>query len=241
MRGGLLASAAALTALMALMAMLAGCGPGGAERHPEWVLRSQVKFYSADLQAAREPLPRDAFRLFFPFIAGDLYGPATTGDFLHPVLQPDYTFEIDLNQSQPDLLRSLQPTEFSLDYLRIDPPEARIARLAPVALQPDGIEQVAVTDWIDAGTRERLMLVYVDRPSRITGSLTRNGYTVRYNIHATQSGYIWVARRQADNDGQVYTEVAKPEAIVLALTPPDAPPNVPRRAVLPARTGTPAP
>lgn len=199
---------------------LAGCGQGGSESpHQGWVLHSRIQFFSPDLTVAQNPMPRDSFRLFFPYIAGDLYGPATTGDFLHPVINADYTFDIDFGRVQSDLTRSLQPTEFSLEYLKIDPPDARIARLAPLALQPDGIEQVASTDWINGSTHERLMLVYFDRPARITGILVRNDYTIRYNVRATLPGYIWVARRRTDDGEQMYTEVEKPESVVLALIP----------------------
>jgi hypothetical protein len=231
-----------LVVVIAAAGTLAGCAQGESESHHGWVLHSQIKFFSADLQAASDPLPRGGFRLIFTYIAGDLYGSATTGDFIHPVIHPDLTFEIDFSRVQPDLNRSLQPTEFSLDYLRIEPPDARVARLAPLALQPDGIEQVAVTDWIDAATRERLMLVYVDRPSRITGALARDDYTIRYNVRATAPGYIWIARRQTDDGEQMYTEVEQPENVVLALTPP-APsrgPSVPQKAASPARRGIPA-
>jgi hypothetical protein len=230
-----------LFVLIAVASALAGCGQGESESHRGWVLRSRIEFLSPDLQVARQRLPHGAFRLFFPFIAGDLYGPATTGDFIHPVINPDYTFEIDFGRVQRDLARSLQPTEFSLDYLKIDPPDARIARLAPLALQPDGIEQVAVTDWIDATTHERLMLVYVDRPSRITGSLVREDYTIRYNVRATTSGYIWIARRQTDDGEQMYTEVEKPENVILALTPPETTSRAPQKAAVPSRTDAPAP
>jgi hypothetical protein len=229
-----------LFAVIAAAGTLAGCGQSESESHRGWVLHSQIKFFSADLQVARDPLPRSAFRLFFPYIAGDLYGPATTGDFIHPVINADLTFEIDFSRVQQDLNRSLQPTEFSLDYLKIEPSETRIARLAPLALQADGIEQVAVTDWIDATTHERLMLVYVDRPSRITGALVRDDYTIRYNVRAAAPGYLWIARRRTDDGEQMYTEVEKPESVVLALTPPARAPSVPQRAVLPARTGAPA-
>jgi hypothetical protein len=228
-----------LFVVIAAASTLAGCGQSESESHHGWVLHSQIKFFSADLQVARDPLPRSAFRLFFPYIAGDLYGPATTGDFIHPVINADLTFDIDFGRVQQDLSRSLQPTEFSLDYLKIDPPDARIARLAPLALQPDGIEQVAVTDWIDAATHERLMLVYVDRPSRITGALVRDDYTIRYNVRATAAGYIWIARRQTDDGEQMYTEVEKPESVILALTPPA--PSVPQKAALPTGTSTPGP
>jgi hypothetical protein len=219
---------------------LAACGRSEPESHHGWVLHSQIRFFGSDLQVARDPLPRSGFRLFFPYIAGDLYGPATTGDFIHPAINPDLSFDIDFNRVQPDLNRSLQPTEFSLDYLRIDPPDARIARLAPLALQPDGIEQVAATDWIDATTHERLMLVYVDRAARITGALVRDGYTIRYNVRAAASGYIWIARRKTDDGEQMYTEVEKPESVILALALPASAPSAPQKVVLRARRDTPA-
>jgi hypothetical protein len=230
-----------LFVVIAAASMLAGCGKSESESHHGWVLHSQIKFLSPDLGVARDPLPRSSFRLFFPYIAGDLYGPATTGDFIHPAINADLTFEIDFGRVQPDLNRSLQPTEFSLDYLKIEPPETRIARLAPLALQPDGIEQVAATDWINGDTHERVMLVYVDRPSRITGAVVRDDYTIRYNVRAAAPGYLWIARRRTDDGEQMYTEVEKPESVVLALTPPDTAPSVPQKAVSPARTSIPAP
>jgi hypothetical protein len=230
-----------LFVVMVAASVLAGCGQSEPESHHGWVLHSQIKFLSPDLAAARDPLPRSAFRLFFPYIAGDLYGPATTGDFIHPTLNADLTFDIDFSRVQQDLNRSLQPTEFSLDYLKIEPPDTRIARLAPLALQPDGIEQVAVTDWINGVTHERLMLVYVDRPSRITGAVVHNEYTIRYNVRAAAPGYVWIARRRMNDGEQMYVEVEKPENVVLALTPPDIAPSVPQKAVSPTRTSTPAP
>lgn len=229
-----------LLALIAAVSALAGCGRSEPGSHRGWVLHSQIKFFAPDLRTASAPLPRNTYRLFFPYIAGDLYGPATTGDFIHPVINADDTFEINFNRIHQDLLRSLQPTEFSLEYLKIDPPDARIARLAPLALQTDGIEQVAAADWIDAVSHERLMLVYVDRPSRITGSLTRDEYTIRYNVRATAAGYVWIARRHTDEGEQMYTEVEKPETVVLALTPPQVPGASPKGAS-PARAGIPAP
>jgi hypothetical protein len=227
--------------MVAAASLVTGCGQSESESHHGWVLHSQIKFLASDLQVARDPPPRGSFRLFFPYIAGDLYGPATTGDFIHPVINPDLTFDIDFSRVQQDLTRSLQPTEFSLEYLKIDPPDARIARLAPLALQPDGIEQVAAADWVNEYTHERLMLVYVDRPARITGALVRDDYTIRYNVRAAAPGYIWIARRRTDDGEQMYTEVEKPDKVVLALTPPDTAPSVPQKAASPARTSIPAP
>jgi hypothetical protein len=190
------------------------------ENHPQWVIHSKVVFREADLTTPREALPQSAFRLTFPYVAGDLYGSPNIGDLIHPVLNSDYTFEIDLNRTQSDLVRSLQPTEFSVDYLKIDPPDARIARLTPLALQADGIEQVATSDWVDTRSNERLMLVYADRPARITGAVTRNGHTVRYNVRIAEAGYVWIGWVETEDEELMFREVDRPENIILALTPP---------------------
>ena len=240
-----------LLAVLIVAAGLAGCGRGDSEAHHGWVLHSQVKFFSADFQVASQPLPRSAFRLLFSYIAGDIYGPVTTPDLIHPILNDDLSFDIDFGSVQQDLNRELQPTAFRLEFLKIEPAEARIARLTPLVLQPDGIDPVATADWIDGVTHQQLMLVYVDRPCRITGALVRNDSTVRYSVRAATAGYVWIAGRQTQDGQHLYTEVAQPATVYLALTPavpavrPPAPggnpTNVPRKAVLPARTDIPAP
>jgi hypothetical protein len=211
-----------IIALTGVLLILVACEAQNTppENHPQWVIHSKVVFKEADFITAREPLPQSAFRLTFPYVAGDLYGAPNVGDFIHPVLKPDYTFEIDLNRTQADLLRSLGPTDFSVEYLKIDPPDARIARLTPLALQADGIEQVATSDWVDTRSNGRLMLVYVDKPARITGALTRNGHTVRYNIRASKAGYIWIGSIETEDNELMFTEVERPENVILALTPP---------------------
>jgi hypothetical protein len=230
-----------LTRLLAVLifaaGLAAGCGRGDSEAHHGWVLHSQVKFFSADFQVASQPLPRSAFRLLFSYIAGDIYGPVTTPDLIHPILNDDLSFDIDFGSVQQDLNRELQPTEFRLEFLKIEPAEARIARLTPLVLQPDGIDPVATADWIDGVTHQQLMLVYVDRPCRITGALARNDYTVRYSVRAAAAGYIWIAGRQTQDGQHLYTEVAQPATVYLALTPavpavrPPAPGGNPARSL----------
>lgn len=203
---------------------LTACGSNSPPpaQHPDWVIHSQIRFLSSDLRTPGEPLRLDSFRLSFSYIAGDLYGSPTTGDLAQPVIHPDLRFDLDLNSSHADLLRSLEPTDLSLGYLKIEPADARIARLAPQALQREGIEQIATVDWVDMRSSERLMLIYFDRPARITGALSRNGHTVRYNIRANAPGYFWVGQHDTDTGARVYTEVDKPDELVLAITPREA-------------------
>lgn len=199
--------------------MMAGCHkPAPGSVHPDWVIHSRLVFLTEDLAATRPALPLAQFRMMFPYIAGDLYGSPTTGDFIQPVIGADYRLTLDLNATLPALLVSLEPTDFSLPYLSIEPAQARIARLAPMALQPDGIEQIGRTDWVDPVARQRLMLLYVDRAARISGETDSGGKPLRFDLRMGAPGYFWVAR-EAGSEGDVYHVVARPSQVVLAVTP----------------------
>jgi hypothetical protein len=214
---------------------LSGCHPSQQDR-PDWVLRSKLVFLSEDLATERAPLPPAEFRLFFPYVAGDIYGAPTTGDFINPAVGADYRFEIDLNRSHAALLASLEPTQFSLSQLHIEPAGARVARLAPMVLQADGIEPVGRTNWVDGDSRRTLLLLYFDRSATISGRVSGGGKPIRYSIHAAAAGYVWVGQ-EPGADENVYSVAPTPARLLLAVTPiaSDRP-----TAASPARTDTPA-
>jgi hypothetical protein len=182
---------------------------------PEWVIHSKLVFLSDDFSTEREPLALSEFRLVFPYIAGDIYGPPTVGDFLHPAIGADYQFQIDLNRTHELLLKSLAPTDFSLSYLHIEPREARVARLAPMMLQADGIEPVGRMDWFDPDSRRAVLLLYMDRAATISGRGGAGGRPLRYAIRADAAGYVW-AGRQSNADEDVYTNIPRPARLLLA-------------------------
>ncbi len=206
---------------MTLLA-LTGCHKADRDR-PQWVIRSQLVFLSEDFGSPREPLPAGRFRLLFPYIAGDIYGSPTTGDFFNSPLDADYRFEINLNRHHELLLASLEPTEFSLSYLRIEPAEARVARLAPMILEADGIEQVGRADWFDPDSGRALLLLYLDRPATISGRGVARGRPLRYAIRVAAPGYVWVGQ-QSNADENVYAVTPKPARLLLAVTPLDKSP-----------------
>jgi hypothetical protein len=198
--------------LVLVLAALSACHPSPPPPHADWIIHAQLVFLSADLKTERTPLDRAGFRLFFPYIAGDIYGAPTTGDFINPTLEADYHFTIDLNRSHPALLASLEPTDFSVAYLHIEPADARVARLAPMVLQADGIDPVGRTEWVDGDTRRTVMLLYFDRPARISGG--------KFAIRTAAAGYVWIGL-----DGDVYTVVPTPARLLLAVTASDLVPS----------------
>jgi hypothetical protein len=201
-------SRVAVGALLAVLAALSGCSR--APHHPGWVIHSGL--------AVVGPPPAGGYRLAFPYIVGDFYGSPNTGDFVVPVSRTPDGFTLDLNRTQQALQSELEPADFSLRFLKITPAKARIARLTPVALQRTGIDSVGTVDWVDAQTHESVMLVYVDRPARIAGSLTRGGETIHYDIRAAKPGYIWISGIRAGQHDTLYTVVPPPRQLVLTIT-----------------------
>jgi hypothetical protein len=208
---------AALALAVLALVMLTGCGRTHSARS-EWIIHTRLAFLSRDLQRERPAVAREQFRLVFPYVAGDLYGPPTTGDFIHPVLGADNALEIDLNRSHQALLASLEPTDFRLSFLHIDPPQARIARLTPLMLQADGIDPVGELEWFDLDSRRVLLLLYLDRPASITGRTTAGNRQLRYAIRSDAADYVWVAR-QSNAGEDVYAVIPMPVRLVLAARP----------------------
>ena len=206
-----LARGTATAALLALLAAFSGCSRG--PHHSGWVIHSAAEIAG--------PAPAGGYRLVFPYIVGDFYGAPTTGDFVVPVSRTDSGFTLDLNRTQAALESELAPTHFSLRFLEITPAEARIARLAPAALQRNGIDTVGTLEWLDAQSRRPLMLVYIDRPALIAGTLTRGGETVRYDIRVAKAGYVWIGGVEAGAHATLYTVVPPPRHLILMIDTPD--------------------
>jgi hypothetical protein len=193
--------------LLSALALLAGCARP--PHHPGWVIRFSIEVVG--------PQPAGGYRLLFPYIVGDLYGSPTTGDFVRPMSGSGGALVLDLNRTSGALERELGPTDFSLGFLKISPPEARIARLAPLALERHGIDPVGSAEWRDARSRDTLMLIYFDRPARITGGIARNGATLRYDITAPKAGYVWVAARETAPREMLFTSVPRPPRLLLII------------------------
>lgn len=200
--------AGAAVALMAVLGALSGCAR--APHHPGWVIHSAIEVVGR--------APAGGYRLVFPYIVGDFYGSPNTGDFVTPVSRTAGSFTLDLNRTQGALASELARTDFSLRFLRLSPPQARIARLTPVALERRGIESVGTVQWREGRSGGPLMLVYVDRPARIAGALTRGGETIRYDIRASRPGYVWIDALQRGSHETLYTVVPPPRHLVLVIT-----------------------
>jgi hypothetical protein len=100
--------------------------------------------------------------------------------------------------------------------MTIEPKEARVARLSPFVLPVEGIVPVGLCEWLDIDTGDKLMLVYVDRPTRIRGEIVYEGRSLRFDISSEEAGYIWI--RQPEGSGE-YRMAPWPGRVLLAVMP----------------------
>jgi hypothetical protein len=206
--------AAIVCAFFGLSACAAPDEPATPKRE-DWVLESHVAFLEADGKTSRAA-PQESLRLWVPYVVGDLYGAPNAGELAPVTFKPDLSFVLDLNKSHEKLAKALVPTEFSQKWMIIEPAAARIARLSPFVLPADGIVPVGVSEWLDADTGVKLMLVYLDRPARLRGEIVHQGRNLRFDIEAKEAGYLWI--QQPEGSG-VYRKAAWPGRVVLAVMP----------------------
>ena len=201
-----------------LLALLSGCGSRQDEGPPprnDWFIRSRIAFLESDAKTPRPP-PKAQLRLWVPYVVGDLYGAPNAGELSPVMLRPDLSFTLDLNAGHARLEKTLVPTEFTQKWMQIEPATARVARLSPFVLPTDGIVPVGTSEWLDADTGRRLMLVYFDRPARIRGEIVYEGRNLRFDIETKEAGYVWI--RQPEGSGE-FTMAPWPGRVVLALMP----------------------
>lgn len=188
--------------------------------NPDWVFTSRVQFVQEDMTTPRPQMSQGQFKLWFPWIGGNLFGEPTTNDFIQPDLDPDYQFTIDLNKSRQHLIRSLDVANLASLDLTVEPADLRIARVATFTLKPDLSERVGYSAWKDGdNAADGYVLAYFDRAGRITGTQKFEDAERRFDVAVPAAGYYWLRNRKLSEDRVEMTVAARPQNLVLAVAP----------------------
>ena len=182
---------------------------------PSLIVQSHVAFYEADGKTLRAA-PKEPLRIWAPYLVGDIYGSPNEGEIVAVKLKPDLSFSMNLNGAAKILEKALIPTKFSQQWMAIEPAEARVARVLPFVMPADNIGPVGISEWLDAASGEKYMLIYVDRAAVIRGDIVFEGRRLQFDIVAPEAGYLWI--RQPEGDG-TYRAAPWPNKVVLAVFP----------------------
>jgi hypothetical protein len=193
------------------------CGPSSIGA--EWKLRVRVEFVESDFKTPRPALARDRFYLAFPFIGGDFYGTPTTKDYSKATVDLDYSFVLDLTNSEHFAGRAVRPAGIGEGRVHGTPDALGLARVATFTRIPHSRRRAGFTAWADANSDGNLVLAYFDRPGRIVGSFKEDGHEHRYNISVDEAGYAWLRREKiADNVSEMVVS-EWPRDLVLRVAP----------------------
>ncbi len=188
--------------------------------NPDWVFTSRVQFVQEVMTTPRPQMSQGQFKLWFPWIGGNLFGEPTTNDLIQPDLNPDYQFTIDLNKSRQHLIRSLDVANLASLDLTVEPADLRIARVATFTLKPDLSERVGYSAWKDGdNAADGYVLAYFDRAGRITGTQKFDDAERRFDVAVPAAGYYWLRNRKLSEDRVEMTVAARPQNLVLAVAP----------------------
>jgi hypothetical protein len=98
-----------------------------------------------------------------------------------------------------DQVASPQTSQSFAYGLRVTPSDTRISRVGTVAI--DSVhDSTLIADMTVFGKKDLVILIYVDRPSRLSGDVQISGEIFPHDINLDRAGFHWIV---LDADGYV--------------------------------------
>lgn len=190
--------------LMVLGVLMTGCAHLPAPKQPGYTALDRVMLRIRYLDQDGNPLPAtglpDPLRVEFPLIPGGLMGRVLTQPAIRLTASAVVPFRVDLAAHEERIANYATPllATRSNAGLRIEPEAARLVRLGTFAYAPDSGKFIGPTGLKVAGApgQIQLLLVYFDRPTRITGTLLNGRRAIQHDIDIDRSGFAWVEIRR---------------------------------------------
>ncbi|HTN44462.1 MAG TPA: hypothetical protein VMN77_11765 [Nitrospiria bacterium] len=159
-----------------------------------YIINSRVEFVDHARRPVQVDHPPKDIVLYFPYIPGQF-----NGSFNSPPLQTlqvieGSEFQLDLGRMSRRLDEAAETLKNTVETegLTIDPPSTRFARVATLAYDRNTGNAIGGSSFIDAESREYLILVYVDRPCSFSGSTHISSYGSVYDIRLPRPGFHWL-------------------------------------------------
>jgi len=191
--------------IVAIFTLLTGCV---ANQHREEspgtsgliAIDTTVEFLAPD----RGTLPSSHFPeeivVIFPYIPGGIFGTPRSAPLFQEHLKGNLDFKLDLAGAIGKLEKDSKPLTgtWTSKGLSVVPKEARLSRIGTFAFDAKTKNELGAGGFIDAESKDNLLLVYVDRPCRIAGSFTLGDEHYSHEIELHSAGFHWIRVRSSD-------------------------------------------
>ncbi len=181
----------------------------------------RLGYFSRELTPIADPsLPsKVSFRI--GLIAGNLYGKVNSPVLVQYLLTVGEPSTLDLATMKPTIERLAVPLTDSAtrDGLVVIPRETRLARLSTVVAHPNTEKGVGAASFRGSPPSETLVIVYFDRPCKVSGSVRGPTATVSYDVTIEKRGVYMLRIVRDSPEAARVTMAARPVQLVLGVVP----------------------
>lgn len=148
---------------------------------------------SGNAQISQEYYSKDLV-LAFPLVVGEIFGKPVPEVIFTKKIDDTMTFSLEPVQKIDKVanMARVMKSEWISRGLRIKPDNTKIARLATFPYDRRTRKQVGGGGFIDAVTRDSLILIYVHQASTIRGSLELEGSRYVHRLDFPAQGFYWI-------------------------------------------------
>jgi hypothetical protein len=167
-------------------------------------LESVAVYVDRGMREAARPKPLRAARLLFPYIPGDLYGAPGPTVMFSATTDLELRFKLDLTPHRAAIDRA--STVVKSPEMKVEPKETRFGRVGTFPHAVDGNRSLGGGAFYDPATRSNVLLVYVDRPCTMGGSVRRYGMVLEVDLKFAEAGFHWVRLAQVSSPNHHFAQ-----------------------------------
>lgn len=149
------------------------------------------------VDADGNPVPESAtpreVTLYLPFIGGAWFAEAreAAGIRKYARVGDRLRFELSALRARVGEMARPWPEGAVAGGLHVTPSDARFVHFGAASAHEDGRAFADRTLFLDAATKDRLLLIYADRACRIRGDETVDGLLITYAVDLPEAGFYW--------------------------------------------------
>lgn len=182
-------------------------------------LNAGVEYIDDDNQTLDARFQPGQLALMFPYVTGQIFGNPGSDMLFTELLTPQGGLHLDLARALPGLARgasTLQASE-NTEGLSIRPAGTRLARIGTFPFDARTREPLGEGGFLDARTREHLILVYFDRPCVVSGTLHADGAAFRHDITVPAPGFHFLRVHRLDALRYELTRVDAASSVIFSI------------------------